>query len=335
MRTFLTGGTGFIGNALLKRLLALGREVVALVRRPEDAHRLQAQGATPVMGDLLDQEALARAMEGCRVVYHVAGLNRFCLRDPSPLYRINVEGTRNVLHAALKQGVSRVIYTSSAAAIGEPKGVIAHEETPHRGFFLSHYERSKYQAEQVAFSFARQGLPVVVVSPSSVQGPGRLHGTARLILDYLNGRLPVIFGTYVSFVYIDDCVEAHVRAEERGRVGERYLVSGATLPVQEALAIVAECTGLDQIPRRLPAPLALALGAGAEAFARLFGRAPKLCLEQVRTMLHGHRYESSKAVRELGLAFTPPGEAIARTIRWYVEAGHVTPTRPLPLQGGG
>lgn len=323
MRTFLTGGTGFIGNALLKRLLASGWEVVALVRRQEDAARLRAQGANPVVGDLLDQEALARAMQGGDVVYHVAGLNRFCLRDPSSLYQINIEGTRNVLHAAFQQRVAKVIYTSSAATIGEPRGVIAHEETPHRGSFLSHYERSKYQAEQVALSFARLGLPVVVVNPSSVQGPGRLHGTARLILDYLNGKLPVVFGTHVSFVYIGDCVEALIRAEDRGRAGERYLVSGATLTVWEALALAAECTGLHETPRRLPAPLALALGIGAEAFARLLGRSPRLCLEQVRTMLHGHRYESTKAVRELGLSFTPAKEALSRTIQWYVEAGHV------------
>lgn len=330
MRTFLTGGTGFIGSALLKRLLGSGREVVALVRRREDADRLRAQGAIPVVGDLLNQGTLAKALEGCDVVYHVAGLNRFCLRDPSSLYQINVEGTRNVLHASSEQRVAKVIYVSSAATIGEPRGVIAHEETPHRGFFLSHYERSKYQAEQVAWSFARLGLPVVLLNPSSVQGPGRLHGTARLILDYLNGKLPVVFGAYVSFVYIDDCLEALLRAEERGRVGERYLVNGITLTIQEALALVAECTGLHETPRRLPAPLALALGMGAEAFARLRGRTPRLCLEQVRTMLHGHRYDSTKAVRELGLSFTPAKEALTRTIRWYVEAGYVTPTHPLP-----
>lgn len=305
----------------MERLLASRREVVALVRREEDARRLSARGAEPVMADLLDPAALAKAMRGCDVVYHVAGLNRLCLKDPSPLYRINVEGTRNVLQAALQNGASKVIYTSSAAAIGEPRGVIANEETPHRGFFLSHYERSKYQAEQVALSFAKRGLPVVCLNPSSVQGPGRLHGTAKLILDYLNGRLPVIFGTDVSFVYLDDCIEAHLLAEEKGRAGERYLVSGATLPVEEVLDLAAEISGVNKRPRRLPPAAAFALGVGADLFARLFGASPKVCLEQVRTILHGHRYDSSKAVKELKVSFTPAREAIERTIRWYVEAG--------------
>ncbi len=333
MATFLTGATGFIGGAILDRLLREGQRVLTLVRQEEAARRIATKGAIPVLGDLLDPATYRDPLGSCDLLYHVAGVNAFCLHDPTSLYRVNVEGTKRLLTLAGEVGLRRVVYTSSALTIGEPPGQIAKEETPHRGYFLSHYERAKYEAEQMVLAMARQGLPVVIINPSSVQGPGRLHGTARIFLDYLNGNLPCIFGETVSLVYIDDCVEAHLKAAERGRVGERYLVSAPPIALEEFFRVIAELTGLTGHPRRIGPSAAFALGIVGEWTARLRGRRPRLCREMVRTILHGPRYDSSKAERELGITFLPLREMATRTVAWYVETGHVR--RPLPRFSSG
>src|SRR5205823_9083701 len=189
----VTGGTGFLGRAIVERLVANGDPVRALARSDASAKALAELGAEPVRGDVLDLDALASAMEGCDLVYHAAGANAFCVRDPSPMFEVNVEGSRTVVRAAARAGVRRVVYTSSAATLGEASGTIGAEESPHRGWFLSNYERSKFEAEQAVFAAARAtGLEVVSVNPASVQGPGRATGSARLLLDYLNGRLKAV-----------------------------------------------------------------------------------------------------------------------------------------------
>jgi dihydroflavonol-4-reductase len=318
----VTGGSGFVGGAVLARLVAQGREVRALTRSVSSAGALSRAGAQPVRGDIMDAASLARAMEGADVVYHLAGLNGFCLPDPRELTRLNVEGTRRVVVAAADAGVRRVVHTSSAATIGEPAGAVATEATRHRGSFLSAYERSKYEAERVAFATATaRGVPLVSVNPSSVQGPGRTGGTAKILIDALNGRLGAVVETRMSLVDVDDCARGHLLAEERGEPGQRYLLSGATLTVTEALALLGRITGTEPRPRVLPGRLAMAVAAGAEAFARIRRRRPPVCREMVRTMLHGHAYDGSRATRELGLVYTPLEESLRRTVDWYVSEG--------------
>ncbi len=325
----ITGGSGFVGRAVLDRLLARGRTVRALTRSDASATALLDAGAEPVRGDLADPGSLERAMAGCAVVYHVAGLNGFCLPDPSALTAANVEGTRAVVRAAGAAGARRVIYTSSAATIGEARGTVATESSAHRGTFLSHYERSKYEAERVAFATAAEaGVELVSVNPASVQGPGRTRGTARILIDALNGRLKLIVDSRMSLVDVGDCAEGHLLAEEHGSPGERYLLSGVTLTVADALALLGEIAGREEHPRRLPPAAALAMATGAEILARVRARRPSVCREMVRTILHGHAYDGSRATRELGLAYTPIDEALRRTVGWYVEQGLVT--GPLP-----
>jgi dihydroflavonol-4-reductase len=328
-RVFVTGGSGLVGGAVIERLVADDRPVVALCRSEESARLLAARGVEPVRGDILDGGSLRRAMAGCEVVYHIAGLNTFCLADPTPLYRVNVDGSRAVIQAAREAGVRRVVYTSSAATIGESHGAVGREDSPHRGWFLSNYERAKHEAERAVLGEASEaGIDVVCVNPSSVQGPGRSGGTARLLVDYVNGRLKAIVETRMSLVDIDDCARGHVLAELKGRPGARYLLSGATLTVREGVEMLARLTGLSERPRTLPARAALAVGAAAEGLGRLRRRQPRLCREMVRTLCHGHAYDGSLATRELGLAYTPVEDTIARTLRWLVEEGFVT--RPLP-----
>ncbi|MGI8574826.1 MAG: NAD-dependent epimerase/dehydratase family protein [Egibacteraceae bacterium] len=324
-KVFVTGGSGLLGQALLRRLRADGRQVRALARSAESAQRVAELGATPVRGDVHDAEALAAGLQGCGVAYHVAGANAFCLPDPMPLYRVNVRGSETVVRAAAHAGVDRLVYTSSASTLGEVEGTVGNENSPHRGSFLSHYERSKYVAEQTVSRVAREvELDVVTVNPSSVQGPGRSGGTARFLLDYLRGRLKVAVESRFSIVDIDDCTSGHLLAEEHGSAGERYVLSGATLSVRQGIDLLTRLTGVEHRTTFLPGQLAK-LGAGAvEAVARPRGRQPVFCRELARTLLHGHTYDGSKATRELGLAYTPLESTVRRTVDWFVAEGLVT-----------
>jgi dihydroflavonol-4-reductase len=325
----VTGGTGFLGGAIVERLLADGRTVKALARSEASAHALRALGAEPVRGDVLDVDPLAAAMRDCAVVYHAAGVNAFCLRDPSPLFEGNVRGSRNVMQAAARAGVGRVVYTSSAATLGEARGTVGTETSPHRGWFLSNYERSKFEAEQAALASAREtGIEVVCMNPASVQGPGRATGSARLLLDYLNGRLKAVVDSTISLVDIADCTEGHLLAETRGEPGERYVLSGATLTVREGVQLLAQLTGIDEPFRALPPAVAVAAAGALEAAARLRRTTPRVCRELVRTLRHGHAYDGSRAVRDLGLTYTTIEETLARTLDWFVEQGLVR--RRLP-----
>ncbi len=325
----VTGGSGFIGGALVDALAAAGRPVRALARSAGAAQALRDRGAEPVTGDVLDADSLIRASQGCSVVYHAAGVNTFCLADPTPMERVNVDGSANVIAAAAAAGVGKVVYTSSAAALGEAHGTVGNENSAHRGSFLSEYERTKYLAERrVLHDAAERGVDVVCVSPSSVQGPGRLHGTARLLLQYLNGTMKFLVNTRISFLDIADCTTGHLLAEQHGKPGERYILNGATLTTREMIALVASTTGITRRVRWLPGQAAMAAAVVVEAGARAARRKPPICREMIRTVLNGHTYDGSRAERELGLHYTPVEETIARTLRWYSENGYLTADRP-------
>jgi dihydroflavonol-4-reductase len=320
---FLTGGSGFIGGALLQRLVAEGRTVAALSRSRDSDRRIASLGGHPVTGDVEDYETLRQAMSGTGVVYHVAGVNRLCLRDPEPMLRANVAGSVNVVRAAADGGVERVVYTSSAAAIGEEEGTAGTESSPHRGRYLTSYERSKHLAEKAVFAEAeRLGVDVVAVNPSSVQGPGRATGTAEILIAYLRGRLRWAVDTRLSITYIDDCVEGHLLAENRGEAGERYLLNGATLSVAEALAVVAPYARVGRRIRFVPGWVVAAAGAVVGGMSRVLRRSdPIFCSEMARALLHGHTYDGSRAERELGLTYTPVEEALRRTVEWFRRTG--------------
>jgi len=325
----VTGATGFVGGAIARRLLADGRTIRVLARAPAAAAALEALGAEVAAGDVLEPDTVERAARGCEIVYHAAGVNGFCMRDPGPMRAANVSGTENVIAAAARAGARRGGYTSSAATIGEAAGVVADEDTPHRGAFLSHYERSKYDAERAAIRVAeRYAIELVCINPASVQGPGRTGGTARLILDYANGRLHTLVRSRFSLVDVDDCTEGHVLAEAAGQAGRRYLLSGVCVSTEEAIATVARITGIEHRTVNLPRPVALAAGGVVGSLARARGRRPRLCREMVATLLHGHAYDGSRATRELGLQYRSFDEMVRRTLAWYVQEGMIT--APLP-----
>jgi len=317
---FVTGGTGFLGRAIVERLVSAGTQVRALARSESSSGELAALGAEPVRGDVLDLEGLAAAMRGCDVVYHAAGANAFCVRDPAPMFEVNVRGSQNAVRAAARAGVGRVVYTSSAATLGEASGTVGSERSPHRGWFLSDYERSKFEAERAVFETAHEtAVEVVSVNPASVQGPGRATGSTRLLLDYLNGRLKAVVDSTLSLVDIADCTEGHLLAGSHGVPGERYVLSGAALTVRDGLTLVARIAGAEQPLRVVPPSFAMAIATAAEVVGRARRRNPRICRELARTLVHGHAYDGSKATRELGLRYTPVEETLRRTVDWWVE----------------
>ena len=321
-RVFVSGGSGVVGGALVDALRERGDEVVALARSDAARGELERRGARVVSGDILDADVLARGMEGCATLFHVAGQNSLCVEDPSSMLRANIEGPAVAIRAAAQAGVGRVVHTSSAATIGEPEGTIGREDTPHRGWFLSTYERSKTEGERVALETGRQeGVDVVSVNPCSVQGPGRAGGTARFLLAFLDGRLKLFVDTHVSLVDIKDCTAGHLLAAERGTPGERYILSGVTLTISEAFALAAEVAGVERSPRLVPRRAATIAGSVVEHAFRLVRRRPPVCREMVRTLIHGHRYDGSRAERELGLRYTDPRDTIRRTVTWAREVG--------------
>jgi dihydroflavonol-4-reductase len=323
-RVFVTGGTGLIGRALVQRLLGRGDRVVALARSDAAAADLAGLGASVVRGDLLDEGALAEGMRDAAVAYNVAGVNTLCPTDPAPLYRVNRDGARAMVRAAAAAGVRRLVHTSSAATLGEPEGTIGREDSPHRGSFLSDYERSKTEGERAVMEeTARTGLDVVCLNPSSVQGPGRTGGTGRILLALLDRRLPFFIETRISVTDIADTVEGHVLAAERGATGRRYVLCGAVLTTAEAMDLLSRVAGHTVRPRIVPDAVASAAGALAEAAFRVARRPPPFCRAMVRTMLHGHAYDGSRAARELGLRYTPVEATLRRTLEWARAEGLV------------
>jgi dihydroflavonol-4-reductase len=290
--------------------------VHALARSPAAATTITDLGAAAIRGDLVDRVALAEAMHGCDVVFHVAGINRMCPRDPTELYAANVDGAAKAVHAAADAGVARIVLTSSSATIGERAGAIGREDTPHRGTFLSHYERSKFLGERAARAAAEdRGVDLVVVNPSSVQGPGRTTGAARILLHAANARTTALFDTSFSFVDVEDCAAGHLLAAAAGIPGERYLLSAQTLTMRSAIALLRDATGRPRrvvwIPRaavRAAVPLTRLARASED---------PPACPAMLRTLLHGHRYDGSRATRELGLHYRAIEQTLDRMIAWY------------------
>jgi dihydroflavonol-4-reductase len=312
MTTVVTGGTGVVGRALLKHLIDSQSAIRVVVR---DSATSVPEGVEPAIGDVLAFPTLERAFQGADVVYHVAGVNKMCVPDATDMYRVNVDGTRNVLRAAAAAGVRRVVYTSSAATIGEPAGTVGHEDSVHRGHFYSHYERSKFEAEHVALHETGD-LDVVIVNPSSVQGPGRASGTGRILLGLIAGRLSTVVDTRISIVDIDDCARGHILAGLHGLPGRRYILNSFSMTIQEAVGLLALVTDRPLRVKYLPAPVVIVGGTVMGAVYRMIGRQAPVCREMVRTLVHGHVYDGSRAARELGLSYTPAIDTLTRLISW-------------------
>jgi dihydroflavonol-4-reductase len=327
MRVFVTGGTGFIGGSVVRCLRAAGHEVRALVRPGADTRQLDGLPAQRVAGDLRDADSLRRGIAGCDWVFHVAALYSYWGQRWEDFHQINVEGTRRVLQAAWDEGVKRIVYTSSVAVLGIPEdGSPGTEETPSTlADMISDYKRSKFLAEEVALEFARQGLPLVIINPSTPVGIGdhKPTPTGKIIVYFLNERMPAYVDTGLNVVDVEDVAAGHLLAAERGRVGERYILGGENLTLKQVLDLLAEVSGRPPVRIRIPYRVALAWSYVDVALARLDPRhTPSATPDTVRLSLKHMYFGPSKAVRELGLPQTPAREALHKAVGWYRAHGY-------------
>jgi len=327
MRVFVTGGTGFVGGAILRRLLAAGHEVRTLVRPGTSTRPLNGLPVKCISGDLSDGTALRLGMAGCEWVFHVAALYAFWGFPWETFHRSNVDGTRNVLEAAGQSGAKRIVYTSSIATLGQPgDGSAGDEETPVKlDDMIGYYKRSKYMAEEAARGFARRGLPVVIVNPAAPVGVGdhKPTRTGKMIVDYLNGKMPGYVDTGLTIVDVEDVAEGHLLAAEKGQAGERYILGGETLSLKQMLDLLSEVSGRPRVRMRIPSAIAMAWAYLDTGLARLNpDHIPTATPDAVRISRRGEYFSSAKAERELGYTHVPAREALSKSVEWYRANGY-------------
>lgn len=328
MLTFVTGATGFLGSHVARALSAQGAQLRLLVRPTSDLRNIEDLHAERVQGDLRDPASIEKALTGCDAVFHVAADYRLWVRDPEQMYRSNVEGTRSLLEAARKQGVRRVVYTSSVATMGfTSNGHVADEHSPvSLADMIGHYKRSKFMAEQVAFDAARSGVDVVVVNPTTPVGERDVKPTptGRIVLDFLKRKFPAYVETGLNLVDATECARGHIQAFEKGKSGERYILGGENLTLKQILDRLAAITGLKSPTVKLPYVFAYATGVVDEMVTgRLLRREPRATIDAVRMGRKMMFVSSAKAVRELGWRMVPVDGALRRSVEWFRANGYV------------
>jgi dihydroflavonol-4-reductase len=331
LKAFVTGATGFLGSHVARVLAAQGAELRLLVRPTSDLRNLDGLNADRVIGDLRDSASLEKAISGCDVVFHVAADYRLWVRDPDAMYRSNVEGTRSLLEAARKQGVRRVVYTSSVATMGFTSDTsysnLADEQSPVGiADMIGHYKRSKFMAEQVAVDAAKSGVDVVIVNPSTPIGERDIKPTptGRIVVDFLKRKFPAYVETGLNLVDATECARGHVLALEKGRRGERYILGGENLTLKQILDRLAAITGLPSPTVKVPYLVALAGGIFYEMVTgRLLGREPRATIDEVRMARKMMFVSSAKAERELGWRTVPVDGALRRSVEWFRTNGYV------------
>ena len=323
----VTGGTGFVGSAVVRHLVACGQPVRVLVRPNGDRRLLRDLPIEIAEGDLQDPESVRKALRGCRRLFHVAALYTLWARDRRLFYTVNVEGTRRILEAAAEAGAGRVVYTSTVGALGIPAdGSPGTEATPVRlADMVGDYKRSKFLAEEVAREFARRGLPIVIVNPSTPVGPGDVKPTptGQMIVDFLCGRMWAYLDTGLNLVDVEDVAAGHLLAAERGRVGERYILGGENLTLYEIFLRLGRLSAIRPPRLKLSASLVLPLARASEWVAdRLTGRPPLIAVDAVRMARKRMFFDARKAVRELGLPQSPVDDALGRAVGWFRDNGY-------------
>lgn len=320
-RSFVTGATGFVGAHVARRLIERGDHVKALVRAGSNRKLLEGLPVEIVIGDVRDPHSLSALLNGIDELYHLAADYRLWARDPREVFRANVDGTSNILDAAAKQGVGKIVYTSTVGCLGLPAdGSPGDETTPvRREELVGAYKRSKYDAEQIALQYAASGLNVVVVNPSTPVGPGDIKPTptGKVILDFLRGRMPAYVDTGLNLISVDDVAEGHLLAAEKGRVGEKYILGNQNLTLREILGLLAKITGTKPPSVRIPHWVALTAAALDTAHSRALGREPSISIDAVRMSRKRMFFSGEKAVRELGLKQTPVDAALAEAVNWF------------------
>jgi dihydroflavonol-4-reductase len=327
MKAFVTGATGFLGSHVARALADQGAQLRLLVRSTSNLRNLENLKAETAVGDLRDPVSIERAMAGCDTVFHVAADYRLWVRDPDEMYRSNVNGTRAILEAARKNGVQRIVYTSSVATMGfTSNGRPADENSPvSLADMIGHYKRSKFMAEQVAIEAGRGGMHVVTVNPTTPVGEHDVKPTptGRIVVDFLKRKFPAYVETGLNLVDVRECARGHVMALEKGRRGERYILGGENLTLKQILDKLGAITGLPSPRVKLPYFFAFATGFVDEAITgRVLGREPRATVDTVRMGKKKMFASSDKAARELGWKIVLVEDALRRAVEWFRGNGY-------------
>jgi dihydroflavonol-4-reductase len=328
--TLVTGAAGFLGSHVTRQLVARGEAVRVLMRSSSSNRAISDLSLEYVTGDLRDAASLERAMAGVQHVYHVAADYRLWAKRSQDIYDSNVGGTKNLLAAAKRAGVEKLIYTSTVATIAVDRPELPNEFTDAKlEEMVGHYKRSKWMAEREALQAAKEGLPVIVAMPTTPVGPWdwKPTPTGKIILDFLNGKMPGYVETGLNFVGVEECAAGHLLAAEKGNAGERYLLGAENLSLKGLLDLLAEITGLPAPGMKIPHGLALGVAYVDTAISRLVGKEPQIPVEGVKIAQHNMFVDASRAQRELGFRPGPVVAALERAVRWYRANGYVTARR--------
>lgn len=327
MKTLITGASGFVGSAVLRKLIGAGHEVRALVRSNSDRRNLAGLDVELFEGDLGDPDSLGRAVTGCNKLFHVAADYRLWIPNPDYMYNINVAGTRNLLRLAAEAGAEKIVYTSSVAALGlTADGSPANEDTPVLPEkIVGHYKRSKYLAEQEVLKlFTNEKVPVVIVNPSTPVGPRDIKPTptGRIIVDTLNRRMPAYVDTGLNIVHVDDVAAGHLLACEKGTWGEKYILGGEDMTLKNILEEICDIANLSPPKIRIPHNAVLPFAWLAERWAGISGHEPRATVDSVRMAKKKMYFSCTKAKQSLGYNARPAREGLADAIQWFRENGY-------------
>ena len=314
MKYFVTGATGFVGGVLVTKLREQGHEVQASVRNPDKARDLQAIGVKLFKGDVTEKESMREAMHGVDGVYHVAGWYKIGTRDKSAGERVNIQGTRNVLELMRELKIPKGVYTSTCAINSDTHGQLVNEAYRFVGRHLSEYDRTKAVAHEIAIEFIKQGLPLVIVMPGLIYGPGDTSTLRTNILDFLRGKLPMVpTQTALCWAHVDDIVQGHILAMEKGKTGETYIIAGEPYKIADAFQLASQITG-KRAPVTVPYQVLKALSVLVKPLDNFL---PETYTSEGLRIVAGTTYwgDNSKAKRELGYNPRPLREGWGETLR--------------------
>ena len=320
---FITGSTGVVGKPLLRKIVNQGHNVFALSRSNNNDHLFSDLGVKKIEGNLFTK-SLYDDLSDCNLdaIFHIAGVNKMCSKNPDGMFKANIEGTKAMLQLANRLKIKKFIYTSSAVTLGEKLGTLGNEQSNHRGYFLSNYEESKYLAEKEAFAYDKD-FEFVSVNPSSVQGPGRVSGTAKLLISTLNKSYPPLIKNNISIVDIDDCTDGHYQALLNGEDNQRYVLNSFQTTSEELLSKLKSLSEWSGRPMYIPKLGLKIIAPLGDLYKLLSNSTPLICSESARVLTHGHIYDGSKAGDKLNINYIDLDMFIKKTINWLIDKNYV------------
>jgi len=320
---FITGSTGVVGKPLLRKIVDQGHNVFALSRSQNNDNFFSDLGVKKIEGDLFT-EAIYDELSDCNIdaIFHIAGVNKMCSKNPEGMFKANIEGTKEMLQLGNRLKIKKFIYTSSAVTLGEEIGTVGNEVSDHRGYFLSKYEESKFLAEKEAFDYDK-GFEFVSVNPSSVQGPGRVSGTAKLLISTLNKTYPPLIRNNISIVDIDDCTDGHYQALLNGKDNQRYVLNSFQTTSEELLSKLKSLSEWSGRPIYIPKLGLKIIAPLGDLYKSVSSSTPLICSESAKVLTHGHIYDGSKAGDKLNLSYIDLETFMKKTINWLIDESYV------------